>query len=162
MVNVFKYIYMCQYSRLKINNDYLLYHLNINSCVPLQIVQNISLFFHSHIHTDNIIPQIYYKLSTFNFKIQYHKVRGKAALKSASRFFYSLRDVGLQLLCNVTTADWALVEWLWTLSATDQVTAWDEDDRNVSVHTYFTLFLPLQLHQLLQWVFIWKKDRREI
>ena len=40
------------------------------------------------------------------------KLGGKAALKSASVFFFfiPLRDVGLDLLFNGSTADWALDE----------------------------------------------------
>lgn len=56
-----------------------------------------------------------------------------------------LGDVGLDLLCNGSTADGTLVKGLGTLLADDQVPTGDEDDADVSVHTHFALFLPLQL-----------------
>lgn len=68
-----------------------------------------------------------------------------------------LSDVGLDLLPYVSTADWTLDEWRWTLITSDQMPTRDEDNVNISVQTYFAQFLPLELLQLFQGVIVWKK-----
>lgn len=68
-----------------------------------------------------------------------------------------LSDVGLDLLPYVSTADWTLDEWYWTLVTSDQMPTRDEDNINIFVHTYFAQFLPLEFLQLFQWVIVWKK-----
>ena len=56
-----------------------------------------------------------------------------------------LSNIRLDLLCYGTAANGTLVDSLGTLLAGDQMTARDEDNTDVSVHTYFALFFPLQL-----------------
>lgn len=53
--------------------------------------------------------------------------------------------VGLDLLCDDSTADRTLAEGLGALFARHEVSAGDEDDAGVSVHAHFALFFPLQL-----------------
>ena len=65
-----------------------------------------------------------------------------------------LSDIGLDLLCDGTAADGTLGEGIGAFLAGDQVTARDEDNTDVPVHTYFALFFPLQLPQFLQWILI--------
>lgn len=41
------------------------------------------------------------------------------------------------------------------------MTAWDEDNGNVFVHTYLAQLLPLQLPELLQRVVAWEKQNSQ-
>lgn len=80
-----------------------------------------------------------------NFKIEYYGIKGEEA---AFRLVWpesTLSNVGLDLLCYGSTADWTLAEQLRTLLAGYQMTTRNEDNTDVSVHTYFALLLPLQL-----------------
>jgi len=69
----------------------------------------------------------------------------ESSIRVGRKFVVPLSDIGLDLLRYSAAADRTLGEQLRALPATDQVAARDEDNTNISVHTYFALSFPLQL-----------------